>query len=225
MIRAFEKMIQSAANSLGFNISRTDKGRMKAEEALYTRRYKLYSKRLHDLGIDKAHYGCGKYLFGAGWVNIDMFECNDPEKVYMPANLVYKHPFPSETFNFAFAEDFLEHLDQSASLIFLSEAFRTLRPGGVIRLSFPGLRGVLRRHYRSGDYDGASVGEREAYTMWGHRHFYCEESLSIVAQHIGFSDVEFVEYGESIFEELSGLDTREDQKDLNIYVELKKPSK
>jgi predicted SAM-dependent methyltransferase len=187
-----------------------------------------YAKKLQDLKIDKAHYGSGSppsgRVFGDGWVNIDLGGAAfaDPTTAYVPVDLASKHPFPSGYFRFSFAEDFLEHLDQSQSMIFLSEAFRTLRQRGVLRLSFPGLRGVLRRHYRSSDYEGASVGQEEAYTMWGHKHFYCEESLLIVARHLGFSNVEYVEYGKSKYKDLADLDSRLDQRDLNIYAELTK---
>ncbi len=182
-----------------------------------------YSGILRKLNITRAHYGSGHHLFGNGWVNIDRKPtCKDATKLYMSADLASNHPFPSDHFWFSFAEDFLEHLTQDESLIFLSEAFRCLQTGGVLRLSFPGLKGVLRRHYRSSDYEGASVGREEAFTRWEHRHFYCEESLSVVARHLGFSDVEFVQYGISEHKELRNLDHRSDQRDLNIYAELTK---
>ena len=180
-------------------------------------------ERLCNHDVDKIHYGCGSTLLGVGWINIDLpLHCSEDTGFYLSANLVSRHPFPSDFFRYSFAEDFLEHLDQCQSLIFLSEAFRTLRQGGAFRLSFPGLRGVLRRHYRSSDYDGALVGKHEAYSMWGHNHFYCEESLTIVASHIGFSKIEFVDYGNSRHEDLRNLDSRPDQRDLNIYAELTK---
>jgi predicted SAM-dependent methyltransferase len=182
-----------------------------------------YSRRLMDLGVDKAHYGCGPRLFGEGWVNLDRVPSSpDPDKVYLSVDLVSKLPFPSDFFSFAFAEDFLEHLDQAESMIFLAEAFRTLKPDGILRLSFPGLRGVLKKHYRSSDYEGAAAGQQEAYTEWEHKHFYCEESLTLVARHIGFSEVQYLTYGESKYKELCDLDYRDSQKNLNIYAELKK---
>jgi len=80
--------------------------------------------------------------------------------------LVGEHPFPSNHFRFGFAEDFLEHLDQAESLIFLSEACRCLQSTGVLRLSFPGLSGVLSRHYRSSDFQGSHTGIVEAFQTW-----------------------------------------------------------
>ena len=192
----------------------------------YESLFNNYSTTLLELGITKAHYACGSLLFNNGWVNIDCYLIlpfrGSTSSLYISVDLTSKHPFPSNHFCFSFAEDFLEHLTQEESLIFLSEAFRCLKTGGVLRLSFPGLKGVLRRHYRRSDYDGASVGREEAFTMWEHKHFYCEESLSIVAKHIGFSDVQFASFGTSLHEELRNLDSRADQQDLNIYAELTK---
>ena len=124
------------------------------------------SEKLIKLGIDKAHYGCGPKLFGDGWANFD-FESSavETKKVFIRTNLASKHPFPSNFFKFSFAEDFIEHLDQSESIIFLAEAFWTLQPGGVLRLSFPGFRGILQRHYKLSDYEGTTRGIQEAYTQ------------------------------------------------------------
>jgi len=224
-MRILKKIVLSATRKLGYEIYRIEDRPCGPiiKKAIPDREHNGYSEKLKDLGIDKAHYGCGPKLFYNGWANIDFASPGiEPTNVYFRANLASKHPFPSDFFRFSFAEDFIEHLDQAESITFLSEAFRTLRSGGVLRLSSPGLRGVLRRHYKSSDYEGTHRGKQEAYTHWGHRHFYCEESLSIVARHIGFPEIEYVEYGKSKYEELCNLDTRSDQTDLNIYVELRK---
>jgi len=224
-MRILKRVILRGIQYLGYEIYRIDtkENEPAIEKVICPHQPDDYSKKLKELGIDKAHYGCGPKLFGDGWANIDFTTPGiTSTNVHFLANLASKHPFSSDFFRFAFAEDFIEHLDQAESIIFLSDAFRTLRSGGVIRLSSPGLRGVLNRHYKTGDYEGAEVGRQEAYAHWEHRHFYCEESLAMVARHIGFSEIEFVEYGKSKYEELRNLDTRSDQTDLNIYVELRK---
>ncbi len=219
MFGGTKSIAKKAINRLGYDVSRIGTGGIHGAQDME----KGYSKKLREMGVEKAHYGCGPNLFDGGWVNLDLRAgCSDNTKLYLPMNLVSKHPFPSDFFRFGFAEDFLEHLDQSESLIFLSEVFRCLQPGGVLRLSFPGLRGVLRRHYRSSDYEGAIMGQKEAYTNWGHKHFFCEEGLETVAKHIGFCEIAFVDYGISGYQDLCSLDTRPDQRDLNIYAELTK---
>jgi predicted SAM-dependent methyltransferase len=221
----FKNVFLKIIRSFGYEIIRTDKGikSILAEGQNTPNPHEKYSQKLKKLEITKVHYGSGGHLFGEGWINVDRNSFQAPsDRIYMSADLASEHPFPSDQFQFGFAEDFLEHLTQEESIIFLSEAFRCLRKGGVLRLSFPGLRGVLKRHYRSGGYEGASIGREEAYTMWGHKHFYCEESLALIAEHIGFSKIKFVQFGLSDHEELIHLDFRADQQDLNIYVELTK---
>jgi len=170
-------------------------------------------------GVRKAHYGSAdKFL--EGWANLDLFESDHPN--YMKTDLTERHPFPDNWLRFGFAEDFLEHLDQEQSLRFLIEVHRTLAPGGVLRLSFPGLEGVLEKHYQSPNLRVAKLARIEAYEMWGHKHCYSFAELETVAKHIGYSRVERVSYCHSTYPELCNLEHRAEQIDLNMHVELTK---
>ena len=177
---------------------------------------------------DRVHYGCGQRLL-AGWVNVDGFDESYPygvvdfemKKRIVHADLAGQHPFPDNSFAWGYSEDFLEHLTQPESVAFLCEVFRTFKPGGVLRLSFPGLPGALRRHLRSSDYAGAAAYRREAHTMWFHEHFYTFESLETVVRHIGFSDIRRCDYGHSRHALLK-QESRPDQADLNLVVEITK---
>lgn len=170
-------------------------------------------------GYAKVNYGCGKNLI-KDWLNIDLGPSS--AKNYYSANLLNKHPLPDDSVSFGFSEDVLEHLSQAESIFFLSEIYRSLKNGGVMRLSFPGLEGVLNKHYSPCSEIRVRQGEFEAYSFWDHIHFYSKEELKLVAEHIGFGLIEFVEYGVSAHPELTGLDTRSTQIGLNIYVELTK---
>lgn len=168
---------------------------------------------------EKINYGCGGNI-KPGWLNVDLYPSEQPN--YKQVNLLEKHPFADNSVRLGFSEDVLEHLTQAESIFFLSEIFRTLATGGVFRLSFPGLEGVLLRHYTPATELRIRQGEFEAYTFWDHIHFYSREELSLIAKHIGFNAINFVEYGQSNLPELCGLDTRESQIGLNTYVELVK---
>lgn len=180
---------------------------------------------LDTAGLDKVHYASGDKV-KQGWLNLDMVPLEAmlaaglDTSQYRFVNLVGPHPFMDETFAYGYSEDFLEHLEQEEALTFLYEAHRTLKKGGVLRLSTPSLEGVLRRHYRGNGYGAAAMGEHEAYRLWGHLHFFCRDEIALIARHIGFSNVEFCEYGESSHPALRTLDTRAHQKDLNLIVEL-----
>ncbi|WP_036483968.1 methyltransferase domain-containing protein [Myxosarcina sp. GI1] len=173
--------------------------------------------------LKKINYACGKkYL--ENWLNVDFYYKNSfliPDKIiYYPVDLTAKHPFPDNYFEFGFAEDFIEHLQQVDSIIFLNECYRTFKTGGVLRLSFPGLEGVFQKHYQTMDYETVIKAKEEAFTAYGHFHFYSRDELRTVAKHIGYREVNFVDYGASSFPELNNLDTRKEQIGLNTYVEL-----
>lgn len=172
--------------------------------------------------LKMVHYGAGGRIL-PGWVNIDLYpeSSMDPTSMKVAANLVGPHPFRDAQFSFGFSEDFLEHLEQDQQLVFLVEAHRTLAPGGILRLSFPGLEGVLNQHYPRPDVNVYLRASQEAYAQFGHRHFPSREELSTIAKHIGFSEVRFdVPYGKSEHPELCALDSRSEQQGLNTYVEL-----
>lgn len=168
---------------------------------------------------NKVNYGCGGNIID-GWLNIDLYESD--AKGYRCVNLLEKHPFNDNSVLFGFSEDMLEHLNQAESIFFLSEIYRTLAPNGVMRLSFPGLEGVLQKHYSPATEKRVREGEFEAYSFWDHIHFYSQEELRTVAKHLGFRDVKFYEFGRSDHSELSNMDTREHQIGLNTHAELTK---
>lgn len=173
-------------------------------------------------GATRIHYACGRHFFD-DWLNVDSYLQGDPgAAAFACVNLTSRHPFPDDTFEYGFAEDFVEHLEQVDSLLFLSECLRTLRPAGVLRLSFPGLEGVLRKHYPRSDWETMNVAKEEAYTRFEHVHFYARGEVELVARHLGFTAVAFCRFGESAHPPLRGIDQRAAQRDLNTYVELTK---
>lgn len=206
-IKNLRNLIKTGINAAGFDLHR-----LKPADAPPT----------HTVSpaFDRIHYACYKtYL--EGWLNVDIL--NSGPDNYMYVNLATRHPFPDAVFAYAFAEDFLEHLDQADSITFLYEAFRTLKPGGVFRLSFPSFQATLREHYTERDFSTLSKAKHDAFEWHGHRHFYSPESLATVTQHIGF-DIAYVEAGHSVHAALDGIDTRVNQADSNIFAELTRPA-
>jgi predicted SAM-dependent methyltransferase len=188
------------------------------KSSLLHKKESITSQRKQVPVFDKIQYGSGSN-FLHGWINVDLID-NSTIENYLQVDLTRAHPFKNDSFTFGFCEDFLEHLSQEDSIIFITEAFRTLKKNGVLRMSFPGLEGVLKKHYKS--RMSPYVGKFEAYLFWDHKHFYSKEELKLVALNIGFRSVEFVNYGESSYDELRNLDTRMEQKELNTYIEMKK---
>lgn len=116
----------------------------------------------------------------------------------------------------------MEHLNQADQIIFLEEVYRTFRPGGTVRLSFPGLDGSLSTYYKETSYQGYLIGKQTAFTKHIHFHLPTFEELELICKFIGFSKIQKVDYGKSTHQELTNLDTRHDQVGLNIMVEITK---
>ena len=85
--------------------------------------------------IRKLHLGCKKAIL-EGWLNTDMF----PEKNIVYLNVKKPFPFNSNTFDYIFCEHLIEHLECEEGIRFLGECFRSLKPGGKIRIATPDLR-------------------------------------------------------------------------------------
>ena len=183
----------------------------------------------------KIQYACGLNVM-EGWLNVDGFDhallwhfsqsgvpALIAENVYK-MDLIERHPFEDDSFDYAFCEDFIEHIDQKSAILFLSEVLRTLKPGGVLRLSSPSLEGVMTFHFKSAKYDAVIENHEAAYTRWGHLHFFSHESLKTVALGLGFSDCRPCEFHLSEHPALRNVEARAEQGGykINLYAELTK---
>lgn len=185
-------------------------------------------------GNGAINYACGSKPI-SGWVNVDIFDAsfrsywaeNPAPGVDLSSifnfDLLAPHPFDDNTFSFAYAEDFVEHLDQRECILFLTEVLRTLKPGGVLRIATPSLDGVMRQHFNKPDRNTAFREADQAFTMWGHKHFFMHSSLKEMAYGLGFDGYKPKKYGKSWHPTLRKLETRSGQIGLNLYAEMRKP--
>lgn len=154
----------------------------------------------------KLQIGCGKEIL-EGWINLDM----DFFKGIDLINDVRKGlPFKDKTFDYVFAEHFIEHLTRDEGKNFLKECFRILKIDGILRISTPNLDWVWLSHYRI----PASEEEKRFYSEilnrafygWGHRFLYNDVVLLDLLKEAGFSEIKFFKYGESEDENLKNLE-------------------
>ena len=127
-------------------------------------------------------------------------------------------PFASASAQAINSEHFIEHLTLEEARAYFGEAYRVLRPGGLIRTTTPNLTGLseifLARHaaplqvHRSHGYEAATHGEmlNNYFYSWDHRHIYDFETLSHLLRRAGFVDVREERYGQSAHEPLNGID-------------------
>jgi predicted SAM-dependent methyltransferase len=155
-----------------------------------------------------------------GWINADLLR--DPGGHCLRMDATQPWSFEDGAAEAVNSEHVVEHLDPRAAPLFFAEAFRVLRPGGVIRTSTPDLRGIAEAYLAA---DPATLAAHRAHGyeearnhadllnnylhMHGHRHVYDFETLALLLGQAGFEDVERAEFGQSRHEPLRGVDTHE----------------
>jgi predicted SAM-dependent methyltransferase len=154
-----------------------------------------------------------------GWLNADL--SRDPEGRCIRMDATQPWPFESGSAEAVNSEHFLEHLDVEGARAYFAEAFRALRPGGVIRTSTPDLEGLCEV-YRERDPTLLALHREHGYTaschsdlvnnyfyLWGHRHIYDLEKLSELLREAGFERVQRASFGESSHDVLRDIDRHE----------------
>jgi predicted SAM-dependent methyltransferase len=193
------------------------------EKSLYGLSYLLfcpYALYFHLTTGDcrKLHVGCGRNIM-PGWINADVSPRAD-----LIIFLQRRLPFKSGYLDRIYSEHVLEHVPYRSAVYFLSEARRTLRTGGVIRIAMPDLDDLIdgyQKDWRRFDWVNWPAHRfiktraemiNIAFRWWGHQHLYNREELERALQEAGFDHYCFQLTGESDFPDLCGLETRPDSK-------------
>lgn len=152
--------------------------------------------------------GCGPNILD-GWYNTDI-QPIDERVDYLDASKPF--PIEDESFNFIFSEHMFEHLTYQQGKNMLSECYRVLKPGGVLRLSLPTL-GFLFNLYMLGDnvegvyyeyikwamesfdesgclydriIDKSCFVINNFYRLWGHKMIYSSSAINEMLHNAGF---------------------------------------
>lgn len=103
------------------------------------RKLKTY---LLDSVIKRLQIGSGQNSL-EGWFNTDYFQ---RDRIYFLD--ATKHlPFPSSSFQYVFSEHHIEHIHYNDAKLLFQEAFRILKPGGIIRICTPNLSEYLKSYF------------------------------------------------------------------------------
>jgi len=157
-----------------------------------------------------------------GWINVDI--CNSSG-----VNCVYdcrkSFPFSDNSAKGIFTEHFFEHLDYAEEIPqFLSECYRVLKIGGVVRIVVPDVEKYLRAYCQEGWQELSIIrpldSERRDFHFnckydtkielinavfrqgYEHKYAYDYETLELLLYRYGFSTVKRQEYGKSLLDEL-----------------------
>lgn len=106
--------------------------------------------------------GCGK-RFHTDWVNVD-FTVTGPG--VMACDLSKGIPFPSASFDVVYHSHLLEHFPRRKAPAFLSECFRVLKPGGILRVVVPDLEDIAKLYLQALEQSGDGESETEARHEW-----------------------------------------------------------
>lgn len=106
--------------------------------------------------------GCGA-TYHRDWINLDVVPA-DPE--VLPIDINKGLPFPSGYAAVCYSSHVLEHLEKRGAASLISECFRVLRNGGVIRLAVPNLESLAREYLRVLDAVGSGDRTRERDYDW-----------------------------------------------------------
>ena len=149
-----------------------------------------------------------------GWLSIDI----RADDTCFGMDAAKPWPFETASAEAINSEHFIEHLELDQARVYLAEAYRVLRPGGLIRTTTPNLGGLVELFtgrdthmldvHRSHGYKAATHGEmlNNYFYSWEHRHIYDFESLATLLRNAGFEDVREAAYGESRHDLLRGID-------------------
>ncbi len=180
----------------------------------------------------RLHVGCGSRRF-PGWINLDMNPKGD-----LTLDLREGLPFSEGSVDLVYTEHAMEHFYREDDAPFLlQECLRTLRPGGVIRITVPDAEMFIRyymgalpedvatqlalEHRR---FSGTRMDVVNSAFRWKHQHLYMydEETMRRLLEEVGYADIERRAFRESAVDELSTLDL-EARRGETLYMEARKP--
>jgi predicted SAM-dependent methyltransferase len=171
--------------------------------------------------LRKLHIGCGKYRI-PGWLNSDI-NPQFRDIIYLDATKTF--PFEDDSFHYVYSAHLIEHLMYQDGLSMLSECYRTLSPGGKVRIVTPDLLFLIklcdpdasesRNAYikwatdtfipSATSYQPALV-VNNFFRAWGHKFIYDEMCLCSALEKVGFDAITQVAPNKSRDEELRGLE-------------------
>lgn len=194
----------------------------------------------------KLQFGCGRNSLN-GWFNTDLDESEENNIFFQ--DMLQPFSFPDNTFDYIFSEQNIEHFNITDVFKILSECYRIMKKGAILRISTPDLEKNIsiyldktdksenHTHFitdrfipelkNRGIYHKAFAFDAQL-QCHGHKVLFDFPSLKLCLEAVGFKNVIYCEVGESKNSELHHLEQHgkvigEDQnKAVSMSVECQK---
>ena len=145
-------------------------------------------------------------------------------------DLKKKLPYNDSSVDFVYTSHFLEHLALKDSQRLMSEIFRVLKPGGIVRIVIPDLALGARQYVAAIEANPDDANAANEFVDWlqlnrpgirdPHLWMYDAPSLTAMLSKIGFARVAVCEYRRGRVPDCEILDNRPDD---SLHVEAEKP--
>jgi predicted SAM-dependent methyltransferase len=174
----------------------------------------LITNYLNSPVAKKLHIGCQDHPI-EGWLNVDL-EPKHKEVAFMDATR--KFPFEDNSFDFIFSEHMIEHISGEEGLFMICECYRTLKPGGALRISTPDLNFLIelfqhdktnvqkeyiefaKKFLPPSDFYTEAMIINNFFRAWGHQFIYDEKTMKFFFEKAGFKNIQFPGVGVSDYE-------------------------
>ena len=168
----------------------------------------------------KLHLGCGQHVL-ASWFNTDL---NPSFETVERLDVTFPFDIPTESVDLIFTEHLIEHVPYIDGRRIISECFRVLRPGGIIRVATPDIlflvdlmtspselnrsyiEWAVRTFIKDVPRASSTFVVNNFFRDWNHQFIYDEDTLSRLLAEVGFSEITRVDIQVSNHEHLNGLE-------------------
>jgi SAM-dependent methyltransferase len=146
------------------------------------------------------------------------------EHIFVHYDLSYGLPFGDRVAEHVYSSHFLEHLHRDEALKLLSESFRVLKPGGIIRIGIPDLAHAVSL-YENGQTEAMLANyffvEDKGSSFACHKYMYDFELLQKALGKAGFTNVVRCAFRQGRTPDIKTLDNRPDD---TLFVEAERPA-
>ena len=142
------------------------------------------------MGGLKVHLGCW-HRYIPGFIHVDL--CDLPHIDYK-TNIKNLPMFNDNSVQLIYSSHAIEYFDRDEIIKVLTEWYRVLCPGGILRLSVPDIEALIKIYTKSGDitkiigplYGKMTIKQESGETLLYSKTVYDERSLSDLLIQVGF---------------------------------------